>query len=141
MLDSINNDLLHLPKAHERHQISQSRNLHHAVHMAELLQKAQHGYTLQRLAVLLKRNLLYWASPCQQQKQCSSAIRMKGSSRSVDKRTLAQMQHAHCLGMNPAWTKAQGCVKIDVRIQNPTDSTGSDDPFVKGQELKLSARV
>ena len=84
MLDSIHNDLLHLPKAHERHQVGQSRNLHHTVHMAELLEEAQHGYTLQRLAVLLEGNLLYGAGPCQQQRQCLSAVCVNSSSRRID---------------------------------------------------------
>ncbi len=66
MLDSIHNDLLHLTKAHEGHQVSQSRDLHHAVHMAQLLQQAQHSHPLQGLAVLLQGHLVYWAGACKQ---------------------------------------------------------------------------
>ena len=66
MLDSIHNDLLHLAEAHEGNQVSQSRDLHHAVHMAQLLQQAQHSHPLQGLAVLLQRHLIYWAGACKQ---------------------------------------------------------------------------
>ena len=70
MLDSVDNDLLHFPKTHEGHQVSQGRNLHHAVHVAELLQQAQHCYPLQGLAVLLQSDLLNWTSTCRQQCVC-----------------------------------------------------------------------
>ena len=74
MLDSIDNDLLHLSKAHEGHQGGQGRDLHYAVHMAQLLQQAQHCYPLQGLAILLQRDLLDWTSTCQQAVCCSVAF-------------------------------------------------------------------
>lgn len=64
MLDSIHNNLLHLAKAHEGDQVSQSRDLHHAIHVAQLLQQAQHSHPLQGLAVLLQGHLIYWAGAC-----------------------------------------------------------------------------
>ena len=64
MLDGVDNDLLHLAKVHEGHQISQGWDLHDAVDMTQLLQQPQDSYSLQRLAVLLQRHFLHWAGPC-----------------------------------------------------------------------------